>query len=173
MIGQKSTLLATGVVIALMAATTTIASAQSVRLLGDFRDWSAYTTSEGAGKLCFVLSKPQNVSPRPDGFTEAYLYLTHRPGENLRNEFNFVAGYDLAPETPAKVTIGGNSYDLFVESDAAWLDDPAQSDNVAGNMRAGSSMSIQSTTAQGVAVTQTFSLSGVTAASRAIDRECS
>lgn len=172
MIGQKSKLLATGAVLALLA-TTTIASAQSVRLLGDFRDWSAYTTSQGASKLCFVLTKPQNVSPTPDGFTQGYLYLTHRPGENLRNEFNFVAGYELAPETEAKVTIGGNSYELFVESDAAWLDDPAQSDSVAGNMRAGSSMSIQSTTAQGVAVTQTFSLSGVTAASRAIDRECS
>lgn len=172
MIGQKTTLLAASALLAVLASTA-IASAQSVRLLGDFRDWSAYTTSQGAGKLCFVLSKPQNVSPQPDGFTEAYLYLTHRPGESLRNEFNFVAGYELAPETAARVTIGGANYDLFVESDAAWLDDPAQSDNVAGSMRAGSSMSIQTTTAQGVAVTQTFSLSGVTAASRAIDRECS
>lgn len=150
-----------------------IAEAQSVRLLGDYRDWSAYTTSDGAGKLCFVLSKPQDVRPQPDGYSASYLYLTHRPGEGVRNEFNFVAGYTLAPETPANVKIGSTTYALFTETDAAWLDDPAEADNVAGNMRAGSSLVIETVTADGVSVKETFSLSGVTAASRAIDRECS
>lgn len=149
------------------------AEAQSVRLLGDYRDWSAYTTSEGAGKLCFVLSKPKDVRPTPDGYEESYLYLTHRPGESVRNEFNFVAGYPLGPGTSASVSIGGQSFDLFVEADAAWLDNPALSDDVAGSMRAGSTMTIEGINAQGVKIIQTFSLSGVTAASRAIDRECS
>lgn len=156
-----------------MVLISSAAQAQSVRLLGDFRDWSAYTTAEGANKLCFVLSKPKDVRPTPDGYSDAYLYLTHRPGESVRNEFNFVAGYGFAPETAAVVSIGGRSYNLFVEADAAWLDDPSQSDNIAGSMRAGSSMTVEGTTAQGVQVTQTFSLSGITAASRAMDRECS
>lgn len=155
-----------------MVFASSTAYAQSVRLLGDFRDWSAYTTSEGAGKLCFVLSKPKNVTPTPASFTEAYLYLTHRPGESVRNELNFVAGFGFAPETPVTVTIGSRVFELFVESDAAWLDDPALSDAVAGQMRAGSSLVVQGTTSQGVKITQTFSLSGITAASRAIDREC-
>lgn len=166
--GCRAVALATG----LMLITSSV-QAQSVRLLGDFRDWSAYTTSEGASKLCFVLSKPKDVRPKPDGYSDAYLYLTHRPAESVRYEFNFVAGYGFAPETPAVVSIGGRSYDLFVEADAAWLDDPAQSDNIAGSMRAGSTLTVEGTTAQGVQVLQTFSLSGITAASRAMDRECS
>lgn len=149
-----------------------IAEAQSVRLLGDFNAWSAYTTSDGTGKLCFVMSKPQDIRPQPEGYTESYLYLTHRPAENISNELNFVAGYTLAPEKTAAMRIGSNSYDLFVETDAAWLDDPAQSENLAGSMRAGSSLTIVSTTADGIEVTETYSLSGVTAASRAIDGEC-
>ena len=162
-----------GLSLAAVAICAQAAQAQSVRLLGDYRDWAAYTTSEGAGKLCFLLSKPQDVRPTPDGYTESYLYLTHRPGESVRNEFNFVAGYAFAPETPATVKIGAQAYELFVEADAAWLDDPAQSDNVAGSMRAGSTLTIEGTSAQGEVIVQTFSLSGVTAASRAIDRECS
>ena len=161
-----------GACAAVAVLTSSAAQAQSVRLLGDFRDWSAYTTSEGAGKLCFVLSKPKDVTPTPAAFTDAYLYLTHRPGESVRNEFNFVAGFGFAPETPAIVKIGSQSFELFVESDAAWLDDPALADAMAGRMRAGSSLIIEGTTSQGVQVTQTFSLSGITAASRAIDREC-
>ena len=160
------------VFIAGLAVASGTAQAQSVRLLGDFRDWSAYTTSEGAGKLCFVLSKPKDVSPKPDSFSEAYLYLTHRPGESVRYELNFVAGFGFAPETNATIRIGNQTFDLFVESDAAWLDDPAQSDTIAGRMRAGSTLTIEGTTDQGERVTQTFSLSGITAASRAIDREC-
>lgn len=155
-----------------MATSITAVHAQSVRLLGDFRDWSSYATNETGGKLCFVLSKPKDVRPSPSGYTQSYLYLTHRPAEGVQNEFNFVAGYDLAPEQAPIVTIGGRSFDLFVDSDAAWLDDPALSGDVAGNMRAGSSMSIKIIAADGTEVIETFSLSGVTAASRAIDREC-
>lgn len=150
----------------------TAVQAQSVRLLGDFRDWSSYSANETGGKLCFVLSKPQDVRPSPSGYTQSYLYLTHRPAQGIRNEFNFVAGYDLAPERAPRVTIGGRSFDLFVDAGAAWLDNTTLSNDVAGSMRAGSSMTVSVTAADGTEVTETFSLSGVTAASRAIDREC-
>jgi len=148
------------------------ASAQSVRLIGDFRDWSAYATSEGAGALCFALSKPRDINPIPDGYTEAYLYLTNRPAESIANEFNLVAGYAFAPDSPATVTVSGQSFDLFTENDAAWLLDPAQSGNLASAMRAGSELVIEGTSDKGIKIAQTFSLSGATAASRAIESDC-
>jgi hypothetical protein len=143
--------------------------AQSVRLIGDFRDWSAYSASEGAGALCFALSKPTSVSPTPDGYTEAYLYLTTRPGEGVRNEFNLVAGYTFAPDSLAQVRISGVSFDLFTEADAAWLLDSSQADALASAMRAGSTLEVDGTSDKGIKVTQLFSLSGATAASRAVE----
>lgn len=154
------------------ALTSLPAVAQSVRLIGDFRDWSAYATSEGAGALCFALSKPQDVNPIPDGYTEAYLYLTNRPAENIRFEFNLVAGYAFAPDSAATVTVSGQSFDLFTESDAAWLLDPAQSDSLASAIRGGSSLVIEGTSDKGIRIAQTFSLAGATAASRAIESDC-
>jgi hypothetical protein len=145
------------------------AAAQSVRSLGEFRDWSAYSASEGAGAVCFALSKPLEVTPTPDGYTEAYLYLTHRPAEAVRNEINLVAGFSFAPDTPATLTISGTSYDLFTEGDAAWLLNPAQNDDLAGTIRAGTTLTIEGTTDKGIRVVETFSLSGATAASRAIE----
>jgi len=145
------------------------ASAQAVRLIGDYRDWSAYSASEGAGALCFALSKPTQVTPTPDGFTEAFLYLTNRPAEGIRNEFNLVAGFNFAADQPATASVGGQSFELFTESDAAWLLDPALNDSLAGAMRAGSTITIDGTTERGIKVTQVFSLSGATAASRAIE----
>jgi len=148
------------------------AFAQSVNLLGDHKDWSAYTTSQGDNKLCFTISKPKNVSPKPNDYKQSYLYITHKPNENIKNEINFVAGFEFAPNSNASINVGGQLYPLFVKGDAAWLDDVSKANNLVGQMRAGSILTISGLTVTGVKITQTFSLSGVTAASRAIDRAC-
>lgn len=148
------------------------AHAQSVRLLGDFRDWSAYAASEGAGAVCFALSRPTSVEPTPEGYSQAYLYLTHRPAEGIRDEINLVAGYVFAPDTPAILSVGGQSFQLFTENDAAWLEDPAQNETLAGVMRAGSTLIVEGTSDKGFKIRETFSLSGATAASRAITEGC-
>lgn len=145
------------------------AMAQSVKLLGEFRDWTAYTATESTGPVCFALSKPTEVAPSPDDFTEAWLYLTNRPSESVRNELNLVAGFMFAPDTPATATVSGQSFELFTDKDAAWLADPNQNDNLAGALRAGSSVVIEGTSDKGIRIVETFSLSGATAASRAIE----
>jgi hypothetical protein len=148
------------------------ASAQAVKLLGEFRSWSAYAANESTGPVCFAMSKSTSVDPTPDGFSEAYLYLTHRPSVSVRNEMNIVAGFTFAPDTPATASVGGQTFELFTEKDAAWLLDPSQNDNLAGALRAGSSVVIEGTSDKGIKVTETFSLSGATAASRAIEGGC-
>ncbi len=159
-------------IILLILLSVSASMAQSVQLLGDYKDWSAYSSAQSSQKLCFVISKAKNVNPKPEGFTQSYLYLSHRPDENIKNEFNFIAGHEFAPESEAKLIIGGQTYDLFTKGDAAWLSDIAQTNNVAGQMRAGSILTIEGITKDNTKITHTFSLSGVTAASRAIDREC-
>lgn len=152
----------------LLALAATPVAAQSVQALGEFRDWAAYSAAEGTGQVCFAMSKPTDVSPPVDGYTQAYLYLTNRPGEGVSNEINLVAGFDFAPDQPATLTVGGKTFDLFTQKDAAWLLDASQNDNLAGALRAGSTVVIEGTTDKGILVTETFSLSGATAASRAI-----
>ena len=162
--------LATLAIVVALAASP--AAAQSVQALGDFRDWAAYSASEGTGQLCFAMSKPTEVSPPVDGYTQAYLYLTHRPAEGVTNEINVVAGFDFAPDQPATLSVGGKTFDLFTQKDAAWLLDATQNDSLAGAMRAGQSVVVQGTTDKGILVAETFSLSGATAASKAIDSGC-
>lgn len=145
------------------------AQAQSVKLLGEFRDWTAYSATESTGPVCFALARPSEVSPSPDDFTEAWLYLTNRPSESVRNELNLVAGFTFAPDTRATATVSGQSFELFTDKDAAWLLDPAQNESLAGALRAGSTVVFEGTSDKGIRITETFSLSGATAASRAIE----
>lgn len=148
------------------------ANAQSVQVLGEFKDWSAFTANDGGGPICFVMSSPTETEPTPDGYGEAYVYLTHRPSQDLRNEFNLIAGYEFAPESVATAEVGGNTYELFTSADAAWLQDLEQSDALARDLRAGSFLTIEGSSAAGVSIVQTFSLAGATASSRAINSAC-
>jgi hypothetical protein len=148
------------------------AAAQSVKQLGVFHDWAAYSAPSGTGEICFVVAKPASVTPSPDGYSQAYLYLTDRPDEKIANEFNLIAGFKLAADQPASVTVNGQTYPLFIRGDSAWLKDPAQGGNLAGSIRAGASLVVDLVSDQGVRVRESFSLSGATAASQAMSDAC-
>jgi len=161
-------------VIALLALAGQIvpAQAQSVKLIGEFRNWAAYSATDAVGPVCFAMSRPTETTPTPDGYASGYLYLTNRPGESVRNEMNLVAGYSFAPDTPATAAVGAQVFELFTQGDAAWLKNPAESETLAAALRAGSSVIVEATSDKGIRVVQTFSLSGATAASRAIEGGC-
>ncbi|MCD7058367.1 invasion associated locus B family protein [Pelagibacterium xiamenense] len=148
------------------------AAAQSVRVLGDHNAWSAYATTESAGQICFILARPSSTEPTPEGYTEGYFYITHRPSAGIRSEINLVAGYDFAPDSQAVMRVGGQEFPMFTQADAAWLADPSQTQAATAAIRAGSTMTVEGTSLRGIKVTQTFSLSGATAASREIDNAC-
>jgi hypothetical protein len=151
---------------------TASASAQQVRLLGEHRAWSSYAANGATGAVCFAMTKPERVTPTPDGYSQAYIYITNRPAENVTTEFNLVAGFAFQPDSKATVDVSGQVFNLFTQNDAAWLDDAGQSAELASAIRAGSSMTVEGTTAAGIKVTQNYSLSGATAAQQAIQSGC-
>jgi len=151
---------------------TGAASAQQVRLLGEHRAWSSYGATDTAGEVCFAMTKPESVTPAPDGYTQAYIYITNRPAENVATEFNVVAGFTFQPDSMATVSVDGQVFNLFTQNDAAWLDDAGQAEALATAIRAGSSMSVEGTSAAGIKVTQAYSLSGATAAQQSIASAC-
>ena len=156
----------------LILGATLPASAQSARVLGDFRDWSSYAADDGSGTICFAMSRPKSTEPTPAGFGDAYLYVTDRPGESVAGEFNVVAGYTFQTGSRATANVGGQEFALFTQGDAAWLDDAGQAANLAAAIRAGSTLVVTGTTADGTSVTQSYSLSGATAAQQAVGAEC-
>lgn len=151
---------------------TASASAQQVRLLGEHRAWSSYAANDAAGPVCFAMVKPEAVTPMPDGYSQAYIYITNRPSEGVTTEFNLVAGFTFQPDSRATVSVGSQSFNLFTQNDAAWLDDASQASALATAIRAGSNMVVEGTSAAGIRITQTYSLSGATAAQQSINSGC-
>jgi len=159
-------------VVLLLSLTAGGALAQSVQVLGDYRDWSAFRANDGGGAICFSMSEPKKVEPEPDGYSQAYAFLTNRQAQNIKNEFNLIAGYEFATDSVAYASVGSRVYNLYTKDDAAWLEDVSQAQAFARALRAGSRLTIEGTTRMGVKIVETYSLSGVTAASRAVNAAC-
>lgn len=148
------------------------ANAQSVQSLGEFKAWSAYSTTRSATPFCFIHSKPVSVEPELEGLTQPYFYVTHRPSAGISHEMNLVAGFEFGTDSLATAKIGGTEFSMFTQDDAAWLEDPSRSSEMASAMRRGTKMEIEGVNKQGARVTLTFSLSGATASMRKIDSAC-
>jgi invasion protein IalB len=101
------------------------------------------------------------------------MLVTHRPGEKAWDVISVVAGYQYKPDTDAVVTIGAAKFDLFtVGSDRAWARDAKVDRSIAQAMIKGNAAVVRGTSSRNTATTDTFSLSGFSAAYKAINDTC-
>jgi len=129
--------------------------------------------SEAPARCVLRWPSPRASIRSPDGYTQGYLYLKHRPAEKVSNELNLVAGFAVRADQPATLSVGGKSFDLFTQKDgrlAARRN--AERQSRPAPCAPGTASFVAGTSDKGINVTETFLVSGATAASRAIDSGC-
>lgn len=139
--------------------------------IGTFTDWRAYTFDDPGGKICYVVSEPKKAEGDYSRRGDIYFLITHRPSGNVFGEVSIITGYTYEEGSSPTATIGGDRFDFYTEGDAAW----AVQDEEAGlvrAMKAGATMVVRGKSNRGTLTTDTYSLSGVTAALNKIDQEC-
>lgn len=70
-----------------------LSHAADPKMIGEFNDWTAYVYMEGKNKVCYMVSKPKKEEGSYTKRGSVYALLTHRPAENSKNVFSFMAGY--------------------------------------------------------------------------------
>lgn len=159
---------------ALLAAASTPALAATS--IGTFKQWGAYTSNDTNGKMCFVASQPQNSKYQPDNVSSrdpVFFMVTTIPGKNIRNEASTIIGYPFADNVKVTVEIdGSNKFTMFTDKDSAWIENPSQEADLIAAMQKGTRMIVVGKSRRGTLTTDTYSLSGVTAALEAIAKEC-
>src|SRR5258708_17760340 len=80
-------------------------------LLGQYADWGAYTASPGGKKVCFVLAKPANSSTSPPNRPRdpAWMFISTRPAEKVKDEVSVIFGYGLKPSSDANIEVAGRN----------------------------------------------------------------
>src|SRR6185295_2642261 len=72
-------------------------------LLGQYGDWGAYTATPNGNKVCFALGKPKTSKTEPAGRKrdQAYIFVSTRPAENVKNEVSVIIGYPFKSQSDA------------------------------------------------------------------------
>ena len=155
----------------IMYATT--AWAEAPKKIGEYDDWSAYVFVEGAdNKVCYMVSQPKTEEGDYTQRGDVFALVTHRPAENSRNVFSYIAGYSYKPDSEVTVTVGNQSFTLFTEGESAWTPDQATDNKLTEAIRRGNSFVVKGVSARGTRTTDTFGLKGSSAAYKAISEEC-
>ncbi len=153
---------------------TTVAEAQTPNAIGTFRDWSAYETTTADGKLCYAASQPKDstYSQPISSRGPIFFMVTAIPARNIAGETSTIIGYPFKEASTVVVDIDGQKFAMYTEADAAWIDAPANDPALIDAMRRGRTMTVQGTSKRGTVTTDTYSLSGVTAALQAVTSAC-
>jgi hypothetical protein len=137
--------------------------------------WYGFRYDEGGNPVCYMASQPQDteysqpVSSRGD----SYMLITHRPAEGSQDVVSFYAGFPFREGSPVTVTIDGEEqFTLFTSGETAWPENEAADRALVEAMLAGAEMVVQSTSARGTVVTDTYSLFGATATREMINEAC-
>jgi hypothetical protein len=139
--------------------------------LGGAESWVAYTSTEKAGQICYVVGQPSKSEPA--GLKrEVHLLVTHNKGDKTNNVVSFIAGYKFKDGSDAQLVVGDKKFDLFTKDDTAWARDAATDKAIVDAMLKGKQAVIKGTPAKGAATTDTYALVGFPQVIVEIDKSC-
>ena len=150
------------------------APADQPTLLGQYGDWSAYTASPGGKKVCFALAKPKSSQTNPAGRPRdpAYLFISSRPAENVKNEVSVIIGYPFKTTSDATAEVGSTKFAMYTQNDGAWIKNVAEEARMVDAMRKAPDVTVKGTSGRGTQSTDQFSLKGLAQALDKIEQEC-
>lgn len=142
------------------------------KLIGDYGSWSAYSLVESGNKVCYMVSEPEKHEGNYARRGDIYALITHRPAEGTKNVFSYIAGYPYKPGSDATLNVGNQRFSLFTQDETAWAPDVETDNKIADAIKRGSKLIVKGTSSRGTLTTDTYSLSGSSAAFEAITKEC-
>ena len=148
-------------------------NAEEVKKMGTHKDWETYIINSEKGKVCFAQSKPVLQSPKTSA-REARLFISFRPGENIKNEISITSGYNYNNKNSVTAISGKNKYKFdIIQESFAWITDKKFENRMIKTMKKGSRIMIKAHNQKGSQTIDHYSLLGFTKAYKATKANCS
>lgn len=155
------------------------AAAQEKQATASFKQWRLFVDGAGAAQICYIVGEPKRMRPTNVKRGDTYLVIAHRPGQGVRNEVSVRNGYPFSATSNPFAEIGSDKFDFFTGVQAqngaeewAWMVDLEAQPRLVKAMKRGNELVFKGTSARGTLTTDSYSLSGVTAAMKALDEAC-
>jgi hypothetical protein len=141
--------------------------------LGTFNAWTAWKATDASGIICYISAAPQSSEPSGANRDPIHFMIIHRKGMGTKNEVQTIIGYPYnSTDAKASAAVDGKVYPMVVEGSAGWLASTGDEGGFVAAFKAGSNLTVKGTSQRGTNTTDTYSLSGATAAMKAIDAAC-
>ena len=146
---------------------------ESIKSIGKFKDWESFIISQEGNKVCFAQSVPVVRAPKKLKREPSRLFVSFRPGENIKNEVSVTNGYEFKLKAPVTAKSGKKSYDLFSKGKFAWVVDDDDEKKLIRTMKKASRLMIIGNTQKGDQTTDHYSMMGFTKAYNTAKKSCS
>ena len=170
---RKSGSVVLGLAVGAIMALAPAAQAQQATELGTFNAWTAWQATDASGVICYISATPSASEPAGANRDPIHFMIIHRKGMGTKNEVQSIIGYPFnSSDAKASASIDGKSYPMVTEGSAAWLASTGDEGGFVQAFKAGTNLSVKGTSQRGTNTTDSYSLSGATAAMNAIDTAC-
>ena len=75
------------------------AFANTPRSTGKYKNWESFVAETEKGKICFAQTVPTKRAPGAIKRDQSKLFVTFRPGENIKDEISITSGHDYKSST--------------------------------------------------------------------------
>lgn len=146
------------------------APAQVQQSVGVEQDWSIFQATPNGQKVCWIASQPTKTAAIRDGKTvqvrrgDIFLMVSVRPGDGVKNEVSYIAGYPFKKGSEVAAKVGDKSFTMFTEGENAWAPSSTDDDAIISAFRAGADAKVEGVSSRGTKTVDTFSLIGFSAA---------
>ena len=144
----------------MLAAMPVAALAAGPTALGIFDGWGAFR--DPASPRCYALAAPSATIGAPQ--IKAYASVGYWPKSRIRGQFYVRLSKERAPGRELRLTIGSRRFILTGNGAHGWAGDARMDAAIVAAMRSAPSMSIESSTATGGAIADTYRLRGAATA---------
>lgn len=114
----------------------------TTRTVARHADWSVIVAETDRGKLCYAAAPPQTRRPQGAVRGPAFVFVTTRPTDQVRDEFSVEFGFEVT--TGAMLPVGGENFPLAGDAVGAWINDLADETRLVAAMRGNAHVQIRS-----------------------------
>jgi hypothetical protein len=102
----------------------------------------------------------------------AYVFISTRPAENVKNEIAIIMGFPMKDGSEASAEIGSNTFSLLATGANAWVKNPAEENQFIAALKKGSKLVVTADSVKGKTTTDTYVLTGLAQALDKVHKEC-
>ena len=138
--------------------------------LASYGDWGVFLAEGEKSKTCYALATPKDRAPPGLKRDPAYVFISNRPGENVREEVSIIMGFPM--KEGGRAEIAGSGFALIAKGANAWIKNQAEEPKFIDALKKGAKLIVKASSLKGHVTTDSYSLAGLAQALERVEKEC-